>query len=79
MSAKLKYGMRLGSQIVPAGTLVTLLDRENVAVQRILPGVEYKSNAVAVAVQFEGRDHATLVHYKELVIEDTEQGVQAPC
>lgn len=66
MKSVLKYGFRLGGNFVPPGTEVEILSVADPRVTENWPNMKSNPESRAVAIQVQGYDRPTLVHYKEL-------------
>ena len=61
-----RYAFRLAGKLIPAGTRVKVLKSSDARVQAIVPGIQDKEGSQIVAVEFEGFNHATLLHRTQL-------------
>ena len=66
---RLKYGCKIGGTMMQKGTRVTILDPSDPSVQAVWNGIKWNPRSNDIAVQFEGKDHPTIMHISEVEVE----------
>lgn len=71
--AKLKYPQRYGNNLLPTGTIVEVLSKDDPMVLKVFPRMKERPESIQVAILYPGAIAPTIAHVDQIILIDEDK------